>query len=164
MVSLRAATEGDIGFMMSAERQPGYDLLVGRFSAAEHLANLNDPAKAYRIAVSPGGEPLGFVLFRDINDPQDNLYIKRVVVAAPEKGTGTAMMRLALDWAFTTTSAYRVWLTHIPNNRRAHALYTKLGFQQEGVLRGAYGHRQDQRGDLVQMSLLKPEWDSVTSG
>ncbi|MBB4007512.1 GNAT family N-acetyltransferase [Allorhizobium taibaishanense] len=163
MVGLRPATEADIPAMMEAERQPGYDALVGRFTTQEHVANLADPTAAYQVAVGREGQVLGFVFFRDLTDPHANLYIKRVVVAEANKGTGTAMLRLALAWAFTETSAYRIWLTHVPENLRAHALYSKLGFREEGLLRQAYGRADGTRGDLVQMSLLKPEWTAAAS-
>lgn len=157
---IRPANIADIPFLMVAERQPGYDKLVGRFTEDEHRANLADPTAAYQLAVSDDENPLGFVLFWTLDDVHRNLYIKRVVVASPNKGTGTAMMRLCLDWAFGDAGAERVWLTHLPDNHRARALYTKLSFQQEGVLRHAYGRADGTRGDLIQMSLLKSEWEA----
>lgn len=158
---LRRASSADIPFLMSTERQPGYDRLVGRFTEQEHRANLADNTAAYQIAVNDDGIGLGFVFFRTLDDVHNNLYIKRVIVASPDQGTGTAMMRLALNWAFSETGAQRIWLTHLPENLRARALYTKLGFQHEGVLRHAYGRLDGTRGDLMQMSLLKPEWDAL---
>lgn len=158
---IRPAQTGDIAFLMSTERQPGYDRLVGSFTEDEHKANLADPTAAYQIAVDSNGMPLGFVLFRTLDDVHRNLYIKRVIVASPDKGTGTAMMRLCLIWAFGDAGAERVWLTHLPDNHRARALYSKLGFQHEGVLRHAYGRADGTRGDLMQMSLLKAEWETL---
>lgn len=158
---LRRASIADIPFLMSTERQPGYDRLVGRFTEQEHIANLADATAAYQIALGDDGNGLGFVFFRALDDVHNNLYIKRVIVAAPDQGVGTAMMRLVLDWAFSEAGAQRIWLTHLPENLRARALYTKLGFQQEGVLRKAYGRTDGTRGDLMQMSLLKSEWEAL---
>jgi RimJ/RimL family protein N-acetyltransferase len=159
-VELRPAGEADIAFMMSAERQPGYDTLVGRFTEDEHRTNLADPTASYQLAIGADALPLGFVLFNDIGDAHQNLYVRRVVVAHAEKGTGTAMMVLGLNWAFHHGGAQRIWLTHLPHNHRAHALYRKLGFIQEGVLRQAYRRVDGTRGDLITMALLKPEWDA----
>lgn len=159
-MQIRPANPADIPFLMVTERQPGYDKLVGRFTEDEHRANLADPTAAYQIAVGDDGSPLGFVLFRTLDDVHRNLYIKRVIVASPDKGTGTAMMTLCLNWAFGEAKAERVWLTHLPDNLRARALYSKLGFQFEGVLRNAYGRADGTRGDLMQMSLLKAEWQA----
>lgn len=160
-MQIRPASAADIPFLMMTERQPGYDKLVGRFTEEEHRANLADPTAAYQVAVGEDGTRLGFVLFRTLDDVHRNLYIKRVVVASPDKGTGTAMMSLCLNWAFDEAEAERVWLTHLPDNLRARALYTKLGFQHEGVLRNAYGRADGTRGDLMQMSLLKAEWRAL---
>lgn len=158
---IRPASEADIAFLMATERQPGYDRLVGRFTEDEHKANLRDATAAYQIAVGDDDTPLGFVLFRTLDDVHKNLYIKRVIVASPDKGTGTVMMTLCLNWAFGDATAERVWLTHLPDNHRARALYSKLGFQHEGVLRHAYGRADGTRGDLMQMSLLKAEWQAL---
>nr|WP_274706829.1 GNAT family protein [Allorhizobium sonneratiae] len=158
---MRPATVDDIAFMMAEERQPGYEHLVGRFSEEEHRANLNDPTTAYKLAVGDDGQALGFVFFRDLNSPYQSVYIKRVVVAEPQRGVGTAMMRLAISWAFSQGGAHRLWLTHLPDNLRARALYEKLGFQQEGVWRQAYVRPDGSRCDLLQMSLLKPEWERM---
>lgn len=163
-MQLRAGRNADIPFLMSTERQPGYDRLVGRFTEPEHITNLADATAAYQIATDDDGNGLGFVFFRALDDVHNNLYIKRVIVASPDKGVGTAMMRLVLDWAFSEAGAQRIWLTHLPENLRARALYTKLGFQQEGVLRHAYGRADGTRGDLMQMSLLKSEWSEIRLG
>ena len=47
--TVRRGRVEDIAFVMTTERRPGYDLMVGRWSEAAHRAALANPAYAYLI-------------------------------------------------------------------------------------------------------------------
>lgn len=107
-ITLRPATGDDIAFVMATERMPGYDAYIGKSGEDKHRSRLADPDSAYLIGVDDTGNPAGFVIVWHLDDPGGNVLIKRVAVSLPEKGTGSALMRLAIDWAYNETAAHRL--------------------------------------------------------
>ncbi|MGV8939321.1 MAG: GNAT family N-acetyltransferase [Allorhizobium sp.] len=159
-ITLRRATGDDIAFVMTTERTPGYDAFVGQFSEAVHRSTLADPACAYLIGCDGTGRPIGFAILWHLDDQAGNVCIKRLAVSSPENGAGSALVRLVIDWVFRQTPAYRLWLRVIAGNDRAQHVYTKLGFQQEGVLRQTSLMPDGTRTDMIVMSMLRPEWQA----
>ncbi len=157
-LSLRRATEADIPFIMETERKPGYDQFIGRYILDEHVAHLANPAFAYLIGEAIDGSPLGFVILMDLNRRDGNACVKRIAVSSPEKGVGTPLLAGAVDFAFLETNAHRLWLDVVSGNLRAQAVYRKIGFIQEGVLREAALLPDGTRSDFLLMSILRPEW------
>jgi RimJ/RimL family protein N-acetyltransferase len=68
------------------------------------------------------------------------------------QGLGTALLRAGIDWA-RGAGAHKVALQVWPHNQPAIALYEKLGFQREGVLRRHYRRRNGELWDAVVMGL-----------
>jgi RimJ/RimL family protein N-acetyltransferase len=79
------------------------------------------------------------------------------------KGYGHEAMELALKFAFHELNLHRVQLSVFSYNRRAIALYQKLGFTREGVFR-EHLERDGQRFDMYLFGLLRREWDGRESG
>ncbi|QGG90066.1 GNAT family N-acetyltransferase [Agrobacterium sp. MA01] len=157
-LSLRRATEADIPFIMETERKPGYDQFIGCYGVDEHMAQLASPSFAYLIGEDDDGQTLGFVILMDLNRRDGNACVKRIAVASPEKGVGTPLLAGAVDFAFLETNAHRLWLDVVSGNLRAQAVYRKIGFIQEGVLREAALLPDGSRSDFLLMSMLRPEW------
>jgi len=158
-LTLRPATLADIGAVMAIERSPEFELCVGRSEEAEHRAMLDSPSHAYRLGIGAGGAVDAFAILRGLGDAHANLYLKRVAVARPGQGLGTAFLTLVLDEAFGPMGAERFYLDCFATNARAQRAYRKLGFSRDGVLRQAYRHGDGTRADLVLMALLKSEWE-----
>ena len=161
-LTLRPAGAGDIDAVMALERRPGFERWVGRSKVEEHRAMLASPGSAYRLGVGPEGEALAFAILTGLNDPHGNLYLKRIAVARPGEGIGTAFLSLVLDEVFETLDAWRFHLDCFADNLRAQAAYAKLGFSRDGILRQAYRLPDGRRTDLVLMALLKDEWRGRT--
>ena len=155
---LRPARAADLDAILAIERGLGYEDLVGRSSRQEHEAMLAGPRHAYFVGERSGIE--AFAILRDLDDINGNVYLKRIVVARPEQGTGTAFLAALIDWTFAHTRAHRFHLDCFADNARAQAAYAKLGFTRDGVLREAYLAPSGQRRDLVLMALTRPEWFS----
>jgi RimJ/RimL family protein N-acetyltransferase len=64
----------------------------------------------------------------------------------------------SVRWVFAETEVYRFWLTVLPDNARARHVYASHGFLEEGVLRGVFRFSDGRRGDLVMVSILRPDW------
>jgi RimJ/RimL family protein N-acetyltransferase len=157
-VTLRRATAADIPFVMRTERLPGYDALVGRWDEARHAAALADRRYAYLVAEA-GASPVGFAILRDWASPEQVTLVKRVAVAEPGRGFGTAMMRAVVDATFTETDVHRLWIGCFPENLRARRSYEAVGFVAEGIARGSAFFHGEHRDELV-LSLLRPEWEA----
>jgi RimJ/RimL family protein N-acetyltransferase len=155
-MSLRPATPRDLDAIMAIERAPGYEALVGRSTRAEHEATLSGPRHAYFVGERAGVE--AFAILRDLADPHGNIYLQRIAVAAPGRGDGAAFLTALIDWAFAETAAHRFHLDCFDDNFRAQAMYAKLGFSRDGLLREAYLAPDGRRRDLVLMALTRPEW------
>jgi RimJ/RimL family protein N-acetyltransferase len=157
-VTLRRAAAADIPFVMRTERLPGYDALVGRWDEARHAAALADRRYACFVAEADG-RPVGFAILRDWASPERVTLVKRVAVAEPGRGLGTATMRAVVDAAFCETDVHRLWIGCFPDNLRAQRSYEAVGFIAEGVARGSAFFHGEHRDELV-LSLLRPEWDA----
>ena len=99
-LTLRPATLADIGAVMAIERSPDYERYVARSEEEEHRAILGSASHAYRVGVGESGAVEAFAVVRGLGDPHLNLYLKRIAVARPGQGLGTAFLSLVLDEAF----------------------------------------------------------------
>ena len=77
------------------------------------------------------------------------------------KGYGAEAVALLLKFAFWELNLHRVGLTVFSYNDPAIALYEKLGFKREGVMREMI-QRDGQHYDMLLYGLLKSEWQSGT--
>jgi RimJ/RimL family protein N-acetyltransferase len=75
------------------------------------------------------------------------------------KGYGFEAAQLVLTFAFNELNLHRIQLGVFGYNKRAIALYEKLGFQKEGAYR-EYILRDGRRFDMYLYGLLRPEWES----
>ena len=140
---------------MAIERAPGYETRVGRSTLGEHAAMLAGPRHAYFVGERDGVE--AFAILRDLDDLHGNVYLKRIA-ARPGRGAGPALLRLLIDWTFAKTAAHRFYLDCFDDNAPAQAMYERLGFTRDGVLREAYLAPDGRRRDLVLLALTRPEW------
>lgn len=88
------------------------------------------------------------------------------ILLAPEsrgQGFGEQAMSLAMDIGFNQLRLNKIYLTTRGINERAIALYRKLGFQVEGLLR-KHAFTDGQYYDTYYMGILAKEWrDRKTS-
>jgi ribosomal protein S18 acetylase RimI-like enzyme len=159
-ITLRPAALADIGAVMAIERSPDYERYVARSDEEGHREMLASPSHAYRLGVGESGAVEAFAVVRGLDDPHLNLYLKRIAVARPGRGVGTAFLSLVLDEAFGPLGAARFHLDCFADNLRAQRSYEKLGFSRDGVMRKAYRLPDGTRADLVMMALLKSEWEA----
>ena len=160
-LTLRPAAFADIGAVMTIERSPDFEFSVARSEEEEHRVMLSSPSHAYRLGVGETGGVEAFAILRGLDDIHGNLYLKRVAVARPGQGLGTAFLGLVLDEAFGRMGAERFYLDCFADNARAQAAYRKLGMSRDGVLRQAYRLGDGTRTDLVMMAILKGEWEGA---
>jgi diamine N-acetyltransferase len=157
-LQLVKATADDIAFVMAAERLPGYEELVGRWSEAQHRAALADGRHAYFIARLESRD-IGFAIVRDWASSERVACVKRIAVANPGQGHGKMFLAGLVDCIFTATDAHRIWLGVFPENDRARRAYEAVGFKTEGLARGSAFFGGVYRDELV-MALVRPDWSA----
>jgi ribosomal-protein-alanine N-acetyltransferase len=72
-------------------------------------------------------------------------------------GYTTEAINEVLTFSFEKLDLYRIGAVVYPENKPSLNLLNKLGFTNEGLLRG-YINQNDQFHDTYVLSLLKPEW------
>jgi ribosomal-protein-serine acetyltransferase len=73
-------------------------------------------------------------------------------------GVMSSAVSALLDQAFDEWGVHRVELRAAPDNTRSRALAERLGFAEEGLLRGAERFGADDYRDLVVYSMLADDW------
>lgn len=127
-----------------------------------YLKHIHDQSERRFIAEAQGGERIGLVELVEIT------YIHRraefQIIIAPEKqnlGFGTAVTKLAADYAFRVLNINKLYLTVATDNEAAIALYRNAGFKEEGRLVAEYfvdgGYQDALRMYQLQRDFLGPE-------
>jgi ribosomal-protein-serine acetyltransferase len=75
------------------------------------------------------------------------------------QGLMTTAVRRIIAHAFDELGLHRVELRVSPDNTRSRALAERVGFREEGVLRGAERFADDDFRDLVVYSILRDDWE-----
>ena len=81
-------------------------------------------------------------------------------IEAQGKGCGSFASKAMLNHAFNDLNLNRVFLTVLPDNKKALNLYERIGFQLEGRPRQAV-FKNGKFSDLIQMSILAEEFDKI---
>lgn len=76
------------------------------------------------------------------------------------KGYGSDAMRLIQRYAFTELNLHRITLCVFEYNPRAIRSYEKVGFVEEGRVRGEF-LRQGRRWDVIFMGVLRQDWERL---
>lgn len=160
-MSLAPATEDDLPAIMRIERTPGYELFIGQWDLETHRAALAGADARYFVWREDGGVA-GFAILQQMDNPHGNVLLKRIGVARPGNGGGTALLRAVMDWAFETTPTHRFELQCNMVNPRALHVYQREGFTLEGVRRDIYRMDDGTYSSSAFMSILKPEWAALS--
>ena len=120
-----------------------------------------DPTKLqFTITLKPEDKPIGKIYISRVNRAEDSLDITRIYIADPAlrgKGYGEEALRLILQYAFINLHMDRVTIDHFEKNRVAAALYDKVGFTNEGLMRNA-GKKNGKYINLQLKSMLRAEY------
>jgi RimJ/RimL family protein N-acetyltransferase len=130
--------------------------------AVERLFEDREISSAYEsFAIHRRGEPdpIGVISLMNLSDTHASADLS-IVVGHPEdreRGYGAEAIELILDYGFEVLDLQRIALSVFAFNDVAIAAYRKIGFSEEGRLRGAL-LRADARHDAILMSVLASEW------
>ena len=127
-MTLRHATSDDIPAIMVIERQPGYEALVGQWSAGQHRQHIADPAFLYLVAED---EATRITAFAALHRSADGLLLNRFIVKTAGLGLGRSLLPQVLDISAPAGTGQRVWLrvsSPLPDDARSQRLAAMLGF------------------------------------
>jgi len=104
-------------------------------------------------------EPIGIVSLMNVSEANASAELSIIVGHSEDRhhGYGAEAIAVLLDYAFGERGLNRVGLSVFEFNEDAIAFYEKLGFREEGRLRGAL-RRDDVFHDAILMSILRQEW------
>ncbi len=111
------------------------------------------------VVETPEGETVGLVVLRG-ERPEARSVELSLLIGETERwgeGLGTDAVQTVLDACFGGWNLHRVWLRSEAWNVRAHRLYIRCGFTQEGTLRQA-AFLDGRYEDVFVFGLLAEEW------
>ena len=114
---------------------------------------------SFAIHLRDDDEPIGIVSLMNVSEPNASAELSIIVGHSEDRhhGYGAEAIAVLLDYAFGERGLNRVGLSVFEFNEDAIAAYKKLGFREEGRLRGAL-RRDDVFHDAILMSILSQEW------
>ena len=127
-VRLRPSRPEDLAYVTTLERDAENRRIIGQWTDAEHLAAMRGEAGRWHSIIELDGERSGYLIAYDCRAAGGGVYLKRVLVADKERGTGKAAVRRFLDETFERLAPAFIWLHVYEWNTRAQAVYRALGF------------------------------------
>jgi RimJ/RimL family protein N-acetyltransferase len=121
---------------------------------------LKDPTRQVFIAMDKSGAPVGMIGLYRISERDRSAEIGSTIVVHRERGIGTEMIRLLVDYAFIDLNMNRVYAYAVEHNEASVKAKLKCGFQKEGVLReahyanGAFHH-------VVLLGIIRSDWQCL---
>ena len=127
---LRPTRPEDLVYVTTLERDPANREHIGQWDDAEHLEAIARDGRREHWIIERAGRPAGYLIAFDGTDRAAGIYVKRILVADKDRGTGTAALTAFLDVAFSRPGVEFVWLMVRDANLRAQSVYEKLGFRR----------------------------------
>ena len=124
---LRPTRPADLAFVTTLERHPDNRELIGQWSDEEHLQAIARQRGREHWIIEREGRPAGYLIAFDGREHGAGFYVKRILVADKERGTGKAALAAFLDDATARPGVDFVWLMVRDTNARAQAVYRGLG-------------------------------------
>jgi len=153
---LRPTTENDLPFVVETERDAAQSRYVSEQSKEQHAIYLADPNIRHLI-IENEERAAGYLILAGLNDPNESIEFRRMVVAEKGTGLGRKALRLVKAIVFEELGAHRLWLDVKDFNIRARHLYETEGFTVEGIWR-EHLKTQNGRESIVFMSMLRKEF------
>ena len=125
---MRRTRPEDLGFVTGLERHADNRDYIGQWSDDEHLAAIAGKGKREHWIIENDGNAAGYLIAYDCRFLDAGFYVKRLLVADKQRGTGSEALRQFNERAFAMNGVSCVWLIVRDFNVRAQHVYRKLGF------------------------------------
>ena len=154
---LRLTTESDLPFVFEIERKAADDRFVTSETIENHRRYLGD-SDIRHFVIEADEKAVGYAILAGLNDKNENIEFRRLVIAEKGKGYGRKVLHLIKKLAFEKLGAHRLWLDVKDFNERARKLYESENFTSEGIWREAVKAENGRRESIVFMSILRHEY------
>ncbi|MRX56533.1 aminoglycoside 6'-acetyltransferase [Bacillus sp. HMSC76G11] len=135
---------------------------MGKIEKAYESFALDKTRMDLVIAMKETDEAIGDLALLDIDLLNRNASIRIALNEEKHRGRGfgTEALRLILQHGFHNLGLYRVGLNVYHYNERAKRSYEKLGFKQEGVIRGELFYDGDFHDNILMGVLADEFWEA----
>jgi diamine N-acetyltransferase len=157
-VFLRLGAPADLAAIIALERAPLAREFVGQWSEERHRATMADNDARYYVSETERRDLEAYAILRGLEETSRAIELKRIVVAAPERGVGRRILKELMRIAFHDLRAHQLYLDVFEDNARARHVYESLGFRYEGVMREA-ANVDGRWCNLHLMSMLESEYN-----
>lgn len=149
----------DPGFLRLYDTDPAYPKTEDQLARRVEEGQTGKQNFLFGIRRIEGDELIGLFELDGVQWPHRTSWLSIGIgdEASRGQGYGYEAMQLGLDFAFYELNLYRVVLSVFSYNEAALALYGRLGFTREGVLREHF-ERDGRRHDMIIFGLLRDEW------
>jgi ribosomal protein S18 acetylase RimI-like enzyme len=117
---------------------------------------LNESGKGIYLVAESNGEIVGHVFLESLN-LKSICHVAQLSICVhqgwQDKGIGTALMEYLIAWAKQSASIEKIELNVRASNSRAIALYKKMGFMEEGLLKNRIKVNENHYIDDILMAL-----------
>lgn len=134
---------------------------LSKAAQKEFLENGMQACVVFNICAREDGRVIGQVDLSDFDPVTGNAWLGIGIGerAFWNNGYGSEAMDVLMRYSFEVLGLRRISLNVFEHNPRALHVYEKLGFVEEGRLRG-FLERDRRRWDLIFFGLLREEWTS----
>ncbi|WP_224995552.1 GNAT family N-acetyltransferase [Cesiribacter sp. SM1] len=157
MLSLIPTNAADLKDVIRMEHHPDNKEFIIPYSLSQHQQALESEDEAHLKLTTEEGSTIGFVLLAGLNNPNQSVEFRRIVVALKGMGYGRQAVALVKEHCFEHLLCHRLWLDVFEDNGRARQLYKSEGFIEEGTMRECIKQDGIYR-NLVFMSMLQREY------
>ncbi|MEO1402558.1 MAG: GNAT family N-acetyltransferase [Cyanobacteria bacterium J06635_1] len=159
LVQFRETAVEDLPFVLAAERNPANSPYVTQWPLPRHQRAIEHPDERHWI-IEVDDQPVGYAILAGLNNPNEVLECRRLVIIQKGKGYGRASVQWLKKFAFEQQQAHRLWLDVKTHNQRAQKLYRSEGFVKEGTLRECIKTNSGYES-LYIMALLAPAYQKA---
>ncbi|MFJ4229183.1 GNAT family N-acetyltransferase [Paenarthrobacter nicotinovorans] len=130
MYILHSSSVGDFETFLQWEQSPETSIWLGATSLEWHQRAQADPDQAHLVARDGQGDPFGFVVLAGLLKGNGTIELRRLVIDMQKRGNGRGrkLFRSAVEHAYASYGAERIWLDVKRENTRARDLYKSEGF------------------------------------
>ncbi len=165
---VRAMVEADLEMVLGWRNHPDvrrWMYTTHEIGVAEHrrwfeLAQ-GDPSK-HLLVFELDGRPTGFVNLTQLRGTDVAEWGFYLAPDAPP-GSGGALGRAALDYAFGALGLHKVSGYALADNERSVRFHLRLGFRDEGVRRDQHAASDGTRHSVACFGLLADEWRAASA-
>lgn len=161
-ITLRPTKESDLDKVLELESDAENYEYIRTWSRKKHLDALSDENMAHLVIETNGDKKMvGYLILLGLQDPDDNIEFKRLVISEKGQGYGRQAVKLIKQYAFEKQKCHRLWLEVMDHNIRAYALYDSEGFVMEGIHRESI-KKPGKRITVQVLSMLAHEYEKMS--